>query len=172
METLARSQAQLDHAGALVDVGIARLDAGSTEEAREALEQGMDTAHSCGAHPLVAAAMDGLRAVGLRPRRPALRGIDALTAQQLRVARLAERGRTNREIAEELFLTRRTVELHLTGAYRKLGIEGREELSEALSGPARRPPPKIASGLLCLLLALIGKSGGLLELPSAPVGFA
>ena len=172
VEILARSQAQLDHAGALVDVGFARLEAGSAEVAREALEQGMDAAHSCGAHPLVASAMDGLRAVGLRPRRPALRGVDALTTQQLRVARLAERGRTNREIAEELFLTRRTVELHLTGAYRKLGIEGREELSDALADTAHKPPPKIAGGLLCLLVTLAAKVGGALELSAAPVGFA
>ena len=59
--------------------------------------------------------------------------VDALTAQQLRTAQLAASGRSNPEIAEALFLTRRTVELHLTGAYRKLEIDSREQLAGALA---------------------------------------
>ena len=84
--------------------------------------------------------MDELRACGARPRRPALRGVDALSAQERRVASMATEGLSNREIAEALFLTRRTVEMHLTGAYRKLGVTGRGALPAALAaaGPSSR----------------------------------
>ena len=76
--------------------------------------------------------MDELRAAGARPRRPLVRGVDALSPQERGVASMATEGLSNREIAEALFLTRRTVEMHLTGAYRKLGVAGRGELTEAL----------------------------------------
>ena len=46
---------------------------------------------------------------------------------------MATQGLSNREIAEALFLTRRTVEMHLTGAYRKLRVSGRQELPAALA---------------------------------------
>ena len=77
-------------------------------------------------------ALDELRATGARPRRPALSGVDALSPQERRVAAMATEGLSNREIAEALFLTRRTVEMHLTGAYRKLDVSGRGELPAAL----------------------------------------
>ena len=76
--------------------------------------------------------MDELRAAGARPRRPRGRGVGALSPQERGVASMATEGLSNREIAEALFLTRRTVEMHLTGAYRKLGVAGRGELTEAL----------------------------------------
>ena len=62
-----------------------------------------------------------------------------LTPQEMRIAALAKLGRTNRQISEELHLTQRTVEFHLSGAYRKLGITGRAQLRDALErldGPA------------------------------------
>ena len=61
-----------------------------------------------------------------------LTGVEALTASELRVARRAARGNTNREIGHELFVTTKAVEKHLASAYRKLDIEGRGELSGAL----------------------------------------
>lgn len=76
--------------------------------------------------------MESLRETGARPRRPRLSGIDSLTPQERRAARMAASGRSNREIAESLFLTRRTVEMHLSNCYRKLGIESRDELPDAL----------------------------------------
>ena len=130
------SRARLQRAHALHDLGRARLAAGAAVQAGAALERAMDEAHRCGAEPLVEAAMDGLRAIGRRPRRPAIRGVDALTPQQLRVAQLAAEGSSNPQIAAALFLNRRTVELHLTGAYRKLGIDSREQLAGVLADGA------------------------------------
>ena len=77
-----------------------------------------------------------LYATGARPRREALAGIDALTASERRVADLAAAGRTNREIAQELFVTPKTVEVHLSSTYCKLGIDGRRELADALATAA------------------------------------
>jgi DNA-binding NarL/FixJ family response regulator len=74
-----------------------------------------------------------LVAAGARPRRDALRGRDALTASELRVAEMAEDGMTNREIAQALFVTQRTVETHLTHTYQKLDISSRAELADSLS---------------------------------------
>lgn len=62
----------------------------------------------------------------------ALHGAASLTPQERRITRLAVEGRSNREIAEALFLARRTVETHLSNAYVKLKIDGREQLAEAL----------------------------------------
>ncbi|HEX5911296.1 MAG TPA: helix-turn-helix transcriptional regulator, partial [Thermoleophilaceae bacterium] len=73
-----------------------------------------------------------LRAAGARPRRPVLRGPGALTPAERRVAELAAAGLSNRDIAERLFVTVRTVEYHLANAYKKLGIDGREKLTAAL----------------------------------------
>ncbi|MDP2712401.1 MAG: helix-turn-helix transcriptional regulator, partial [Solirubrobacteraceae bacterium] len=70
-----------------------------------------------------------------RPRRTAVRGPRALTARERRIALLAAAGRSNREIAEELYLVPRTVEGHLSSAYRKLGIGSRAELASALRSP-------------------------------------
>ncbi|MYS41381.1 hypothetical protein GTY23_09050, partial [Streptomyces sp. SID5998] len=63
-------------------------------------------------------------------------GSAALTGSERRIAKLAADGRTNTEIADSLHLARRTVETHLTSAYKKLGIRRRGELRDAL-GPDR-----------------------------------
>lgn len=62
---------------------------------------------------------------GGKPRRDAIRGRDALTPSELRVAELAAGGQTDRQITQALFITQRTVENHLTGTYGKLGIGSR-----------------------------------------------
>src|SRR4029453_14400545 len=83
---------------------------------------------------------------GARPRREWRTGVEALTPSELRVARLAAAGRTNREIAQELYVTLKTVEGHLSRAYTKLGIAGRAGLAEAPRGqtpggsPSSEPP--------------------------------
>jgi DNA-binding CsgD family transcriptional regulator len=83
---------------------------------------------------LAARANVELAATGARPRKLVLSGVDSLTASELRVAKLAAKGRTNREIAQELFVTMKTVETHLGHVYQKLDISSRKELPEALAG--------------------------------------
>jgi DNA-binding CsgD family transcriptional regulator len=129
---LAESELRVAHARALVDLGAALRRRGHRREAREPLREGLDLANRCGSVLEIDRAVDELRAAGARPRRPALRGVDALSPQERRVAALAADGLSNRDIAEALFLTRRTVEMHLTGAYRKIGVAGRDELPAAL----------------------------------------
>ncbi|WP_040600681.1 helix-turn-helix domain-containing protein, partial [Patulibacter medicamentivorans] len=85
-----------------------------------------------GAGRLAALARDELAASGARPRRTALRGPSSLTPAERRVAELATKGLGNREIAETLWVTRKTVEVHLGNAYGKLGIRSRTQLPEAL----------------------------------------
>jgi DNA-binding CsgD family transcriptional regulator len=77
----------------------------------------------------VAQAASELAAAGVRLRRPALSGVDALTPSERRVAEMAATGMTNPEIAQALFLTRKTIEMHLGRAYRKLSVSGRSELT-------------------------------------------
>jgi DNA-binding CsgD family transcriptional regulator len=130
--TLADSPARLEHARALVDLGAAQRRAGHRTEARETLGVGLDAAHRCGAHQLSERARAELRAAGARPRRERLSGPEALTASERRVAELAADGLTNRQIAQALFVTTKTVEMHLGRAYPKLGIHGRTELASSL----------------------------------------
>ena len=132
-DVLAGSELRLAHARALIDLGAALRRGGHRRDAREPLRDGLDVANRCGSVVEIDRALDELRATGARPRRPAVSGVDALSAQERRVAAMATRGLSNREIAEALFLTRRTVEMHLTGAYRKLGVGGRADLPEALA---------------------------------------
>ena len=62
-----------------------------------------------------------------------LDGVESLTERELRVATLAADGQTNRDIAQALYVTPKTVEVHLTNAYRKLNIASRRELPAALT---------------------------------------
>ena len=130
--TLANSPALLWRAQAYVDLGAAMRVDGEVISAREVLREGMELAHRCGATPLADRAEKELRAAGGRPRRRAGVGADALTASERRVAELAAGGSSNKEIAQSLFVTLRTVELHLSNAYGKLRIRSRHELAAAL----------------------------------------
>jgi DNA-binding CsgD family transcriptional regulator len=104
-------------------------------ESREPLREAFELAEACGAEPLAQTVRTELRASGLRPRSAALSGPASLTASERRVADLAAAGQTNKQIAQELFVTPKTVEVHLSNAYRKLDISGRRELAGALVGP-------------------------------------
>ena len=128
VEALAPSPARLEHARALVDLGAAQRRTGHRQAARERLAEGLDLAAACGAAPLAEYARAELALAGARPRRDRVTGRDALTPSELRVARIAVTGKSNREIAEELWVTQKTVETHLSRAYRKLGIKTRAEL--------------------------------------------
>lgn len=72
-------------------------------------------------------------AAGARPRRPWISGVHALTPSELRVARLTAQAMGNREIAQALFITTKTVSDHLmTSAYRKLNISSHDQLATAM----------------------------------------
>jgi DNA-binding CsgD family transcriptional regulator len=133
VSALEDSEARLEHARALVDLGAMLRRMGRRSTAIERLRDGMDSAHRCGATALVHFAREELRLAGARPARMALRGRDALTPAELRVAELAAHGDTNKQIAQALFVTLRTVEMHLSNSYRKLHIETREQLPAALT---------------------------------------
>ncbi|MDQ3963930.1 MAG: AAA family ATPase [Actinomycetota bacterium] len=140
IDTLRRSVSALEVYGpphelarSLTELGAAIRRKGSRVEAREPLAKGMELADRCGADGLAQQARDELLAAGARPRRAARTGPTALTASELRIARLAAEGLTNRQIAERLFVTLRTVETHLTHVYDKLQITGRGELKAVLS---------------------------------------
>jgi len=132
VEVLAASPAKLEHAKALTELGAALRRANRRSEAREQLRRAVELATICGALPLVQRAETELLATGARPRRISLRGVESLTPSERRVAEMAAEGPTNREIAQALFVTPKTVEVHLSSVYRKLGISSRSQLPAAL----------------------------------------
>jgi DNA-binding CsgD family transcriptional regulator len=132
IDVLDDTEAELAPAHARLELGIALRRARRPRDARRPLEEALDSARRLGSVHVTERALDELHAAGGRPRRLALSGVESLTPGQLRVARMAAEGMSNREIAEMLFVTRRTVETHLTQAYGKLEIGSREELLEAL----------------------------------------
>jgi DNA-binding CsgD family transcriptional regulator len=131
-EILSASPSALELLRVDVDLGAALRRAGRLTEAREVLAGALDTAHRFGAVALRDVARSELAASGARPRRAALTGPESLTPAELRVARMAAAGSSNREIAQALFVTPKAVEFHLANAYRKLQIGTRRELSAAL----------------------------------------
>ena len=134
VKTLERSQSPLELARALSDYGAALRRAGRRVQARTELERALDLAHRLGARRIANQARAELIAAGAKPRRDAITGRDALTAGELRVARLAADGLTNREIAQALFITTKTAKAHLSRVYRKLEITRRGQLAGALTG--------------------------------------
>jgi DNA-binding CsgD family transcriptional regulator len=139
IEALERGGAQLERARALADLGAMLRRRNRRTEARELLREALDAAHRVGARPLGEYAETELRATGARPRRVVLTGLDSLTASERRIAEFASQGLSNREIAQMLFITTRTVEGHLTSVFRKLRIDSRDELPVALSEGAPVP---------------------------------
>lgn len=130
----------LDAAGAPLDAAWARFDLGVTlrrlhhvVDARQPLAEAREWAGRAGARLLHDRATEELLAAGARPRREALRGVDALTGRERRIAELAASGLSNPEIAQHLFITRKTVEAHLAQVYRKLDISSRHQLGAELA---------------------------------------
>ena len=125
---------------ALLESVRARLELGSTLahmgrriEARDALRPALADADAAGAVLLAQRARRELVATGLRPRHAALEGAAALTPRQRQVCELAAAGKGNRQIAQALFLSIKTVETHLAAGYRKLGVGTRAELAVQLA---------------------------------------
>ena len=144
VEVLAGSEARLEHARALVDLGAALRRENRRTEARQRLREGVDLARTLGAFGLAERANQEIAATGARPRKVLQTGLDALTASERRVAQLAADGMSNKEIAQTLFVTIKTVEMHLSRAYRKLDISSRAQLDKALLTAAPSPAPTSA----------------------------
>jgi DNA-binding CsgD family transcriptional regulator len=139
---LEAADAPLELAYALYHQGRVHRRAGRRVACREPLRRALEVAHQAGATALAERARDELIASGARPRRAALHGVEALTPSERRIAEMAATGSTSRAIAEDLFLTKNTVEWHLHNAYRKLGAGSRRELVEVLAAgrPGTAPP--------------------------------
>jgi DNA-binding CsgD family transcriptional regulator len=130
---IASTSAELLRCNLLIDLGFARHDAGDAAAARTALRDSADHATRLGVTRLAGVAGRGLLACGARPRRLQMSGVQSLTPAELRVVNLAADGHTNASIAQSLFINMKTVESHLTRAYKKLGIGDRAELKGALN---------------------------------------
>ena len=137
IDAFERGDARLERARALADLGAMLRRRNRRTEARELLREALDIAHRSGAERLAEQAEIELRATGARPRRAVLTGLDSLTASERRIAELGSQGLTNREIAQTLFVTARTVEGHLTSVFRKLQLDSRSELPAALAEDGR-----------------------------------
>jgi DNA-binding CsgD family transcriptional regulator len=135
VDVLASSQAQLERAKSLTELGAALRRANQRASARTFLGEGLELAHRSGAVVVADRAHTELLATGARPRRLVRSGVDSLTSSERRIARMATEGQTNREIAQALFVTPKTVETHLSHVYRKLGIQARSQLAGAMAAP-------------------------------------
>jgi DNA-binding CsgD family transcriptional regulator len=132
IEVLASRDSRLEQARAQADLGALLRRRNQRVDSREFLRQALDTAYHLGAAALAVRAETELRATGAKPRRALLTGLESLTTSERRVAELAAAGLTNREIAQTLFVTSRTVEGHLTNVFTKLRVKTRTALPEAL----------------------------------------
>ena len=143
IQTLRESIAALETSGpphelahSCLELGAALRRDGQRSESRDPLRQALELASVCGADGVARQAREELAAAGSRPRSVFRTGVDSLTASELRTSKLAADGLSNVEIAQRLFVTRKTVEKHLGNAYTKLEIPSRNELSAALAEPA------------------------------------
>lgn len=143
IQTLRESVAALDENGPPHELARSQLELGAVlrrdgqrSESREPLRNALELAHVSGADGLALRAREELAAAGSRPRSVFRTGVDSLTASELRTAKLAADGLGNVEIAQRLFVTRKTVEKHLGNAYTKLEIPSRNELAAALAEPS------------------------------------
>jgi len=131
---LERSPYRWHEARARLDYGAALRRAGRRVEAREHLRRALDYCERNGAVHLAARARDELRVSGARLRADvALSGAAALAPAEMRIARLAAEGMSNKDIAQYLFVTVGTVQTTLVRVYRKLDIGGRTEIAGALA---------------------------------------
>jgi DNA-binding CsgD family transcriptional regulator len=134
VQLLEESPAGLEYMRALTDLGAALRRKGQRADAREPLRKAVELARRRGALAIARRAHEELAATGEKLGPLIAVGVESLTPSERRIAGLAAEGLTNREIAQTLFLSVKTVESHLRGAYRKLDVRSREELPHALQG--------------------------------------
>jgi DNA-binding CsgD family transcriptional regulator len=103
---------------------------GRRQEAREQLRTSHELLLDMGAEAFAARAARELRATGEHPRKRTAQPTDALTAQELHIAKLVATGATSREIGAQLFLSPRTIEAHLRSIFPKLNITSRRQLRD------------------------------------------
>jgi DNA-binding CsgD family transcriptional regulator len=133
LSLLESADGRYEHTVALTQIGAHRRRSGRRADAKQPLRQAMDSAERIGARQLREYARTELLAAGARPRRTALTGPEALTSAERQVADLAAEGRSNRQIAQQLFVSQATVETHLRHAFHKLGITSRADLPAHLT---------------------------------------
>ena len=133
VSVLEPSAARLELAHALADLGAELSRSRRRREGRDAQRRAMKLAEQCGAIALAQRARAELQAGPGRRARTELTGPSALTAAEWRVCRQAAEGRTNREVAQAMFVTEKTIERHLSSAYQKLGIRSRFQLPAVLT---------------------------------------
>jgi DNA-binding CsgD family transcriptional regulator len=139
-ELFAASAAAFDGAGLVFEAARTRLCWGERlrrsrrrSDSRELLRDALSTFNRVGAAPWAARARDELRATGESVKHGASSPADELSPHELRIALLVAQGRTNPEVAAELFISRKTVEHHLSQIYRKLGVRSRTELARLMA---------------------------------------
>jgi DNA-binding CsgD family transcriptional regulator len=126
--------------------GRALKQAGKADLATTELRRAAAELHTCGAIRYRAAAERDLRGLGHRVHRRTRRGkadgggLASLTGRELQVARLVVDRRTNRQIAEALFLSPKTVETHMRNIFRKLDVSSRVEVARAYEAAGLEPP--------------------------------
>jgi DNA-binding CsgD family transcriptional regulator len=113
----------------LLEMGTLERRAKRKSAAKQSLEHALAILEPLHARIWVARARDELGRIGLRRAVAS----DGLTPAQQRVAELVLVGMTNRQIAETLYMSRRTVETHLTKMYRELGVKSRAQLISTMS---------------------------------------
>jgi DNA-binding CsgD family transcriptional regulator len=133
VDVLSNSLCRLELAKALAALGRTVRISRRPSEARDLLRRALEIAESCGATALATQVRTELQAAGARPRNAEQSGLGSLTPSELRVATFAAQGKSNRDIAQALYVTPKTVEVHLSSVYRKLGIRSRVALVNALS---------------------------------------
>jgi DNA-binding NarL/FixJ family response regulator len=117
-------------------IGKSRLLEVARARASHPLLEALALAARCGAKSIERRSRGELAAIGLRPRTAARSGTDSLTPSERRVVEIEASGSTNREIAQTLFVTEKTVETHLGQAFCKLDITSRRQLPELLARDA------------------------------------
>jgi DNA-binding CsgD family transcriptional regulator len=140
-------ESPIERANARTALGGALRRAGRRAEARQPLRDAVEIALATGARAVARTAHDELVATGAKPRRLRQAGAEALTATERRLAGMAAKGMSNREIAQAVFVSEKTVETHLGNAYRKLGVNGRTYLSDALAGTSSAPIAAVTSAM-------------------------
>ncbi len=139
LATLESGTAKLELARVTCELGAELRRSGERSAARDVLRRAHVLAAECGATRMASRARDELSRSGARLIREPASGVEALTPSEVRVAELAAEGLTNREVAQALFVSEKTVETHLGRVYRKLDIKSRHALPGALAERQQAP---------------------------------